>query len=295
MNTSTPVSLAANTYRIAIQGVKGAFHEIAARKFFGNNIELEMCDSFPRLFRGLDQKRAQLGVMAIENSVAGTLLPNYALLRESSYTIIGEVYLRIKHNLMALPSQSLDQLREIHSHPMALLQCESFLGKYPQIKLVESEDTALSAKLIQVRQKQGIAAIASEICAEYYNLEIIESGIETNKRNFTRFLIIVDQRQAQEWFRKPDKASLCFNLAKMSQKVGSLAGILSILGHYGMNLTKIQSLPILGQEWQYFFHIDLEFDQYDRYQQALDAIRPLVSELKILGEYARGDQTDVDI
>lgn len=279
--------------RIAIQGVKGAFHEIAARQFFGQDIQLETCDSFPVLFRQLNQSQADAGIIAIENSVAGSLLPNYALLRDSSFSIIGEVYLRIEHHLMALPGQSLADIREVHSHPMALHQCQAFFERYPSIKLVEAADTAGSAAWLQQTQQMGVAAIASRLAAEYYQMELLASNIETNRRNFTRFLSIVHEDLAPAFTLKPDKASLCFNLSHMSQKVGSLAGILSILGHYGMNLSKIQSLPILGKEWEYFFHIDLEFEDYAHYQKSLDAIRPLVSELKILGEYPRSNKSAV--
>ena len=288
MKTEVSIPTSAPTRRIAIQGVEGSFHEIAARRFFGEDIELDMCDSFPRLFRSLSAFEADFGIIAIENSVAGSLLPNYALLRESDYTILGEIYLRIQHNLMALPGTKIEDLREIHSHPMALHQCQKFLGKYPHIKMVESEDTAQSAQQIREASLPSRAAIASLRAASVYNLSLLAEAIEDNPRNFTRFLILVHQESELLKDISPQKASLCFNLAKMSQRVGSLAGILSILGHYDMNLTKIQSLPLVGHEWQYFFHIDLEFDAFDRYQQALDAIRPLVSELRILGEYPRG-------
>ncbi|MEM6633255.1 MAG: prephenate dehydratase [Bacteroidota bacterium] len=286
------VSIPASTRarRIAIQGVEGSFHEIAAHKFFGEDIELDMCDSFPKLFRRLNTFEVDFGIIAIENSVAGSLLPNYALLRESDYTILGEVYLRIQHNLMALPGTRVEKITEIHSHPMALNQCQQFLGKFPHIKMVESEDTAQSAQQIREASLSNRAAIASLRAASVYDLAVMEEAIEDNPRNFTRFLILVHQESELLKEVSPQKASLCFNLAKMSQRVGSLAGILSILGHYDMNLTKIQSLPLVGHEWQYFFHIDLEFEAYDRYQQALDAIRPLVSELKILGEYSRGEK-----
>ena len=279
--------------RVAIQGVEGSFHEIAARQFFGEEIPLEMCDSFPVLFRSLESEVASCGVMAIENSVAGSLLPNYALLRESDFCILGEVYLRIQHNLLVLPGVQLQDIKEIHSHPMALHQCRKFLGKYPHIKAVESEDTAFSAKQIRSQFMEGRGAIASLSAAKHYNLDILEEEIEDNPRNFTRFLILVHKADEILNEIKKNKASLCFNLAKSSQKVGSLSGILSIFGHYDMNLTKIQSLPLLGYEWEYFFHIDLEFESYDRYVQALDAVRPLVSELKILGEYPKGEKSIV--
>ena len=275
---------------VAIQGVEGSFHEIAAKQFFGKDIQLSMCDSFPELFRNLDSKVATCGVMAIENSVAGSLLPNYALLRESEFSILGEVYLRIQHNLLALPGTQIKEIKEIHSHPMALHQCQRFLGTYPHVKAVRSEDTALSAKRIREQLIQGRAAIASLSAAEHFSLEVLAPEIEDNPRNFTRFLILIHESDDLLKEVSKEKASLCFNLAKMSQKIGSLSGILSIFGHYDINLTKIQSLPLIGHEWQYFFHIDLEFESYDRYRQALDAVRPLVSELRILGEYPRGEK-----
>ena len=289
INESTSVPVAEpQVQRVAIQGVLGSFHEIAARQFFGKDIQLDMCESFPKLFQGMRQGRADMGVVAIENSVAGSLLPNYALLRDSNFAIVGEVYLRIEHQLMAFPGQQLADIKEVHSHPMALHQCEAYFRNFPDIKLVESEDTALSAQRLREHQLKGIAAIASQRAAQCFDLEILAAGIEANKRNFTRFLIIVHEDKAQNWVQTSNKASLSFNLSTMSQRVGSLAGILAILGQYDMNLTKIQSLPILGLEWEYFFHIDLEFDDYQQYRLSLDAIRPLVTELKILGEYARG-------
>ena len=288
--TTIPPLVESPAYRVAIQGVRGSFHEIAAHQFFGEDIQLDMCDSFPKLFQGMRQERADIGVVAIENSVAGSLLPNYALLRESTFSIVGEVYLRIEHHLMALKDQTLSDIREVHSHPMAIHQCEAFFRQYPEIKLVKSEDTALSAQRIREQRLTGIAAIASHRAATHFGLNLLASGIETNKRNFTRFLIIVPENQTEHWITHPNKASLCFNLSTMSGRVGSLAGILAILGQYDMNLTKIQSLPILGLEWEYFFHIDVEYDNYQQYKLSLDAIRPLVTELKILGEYARGEK-----
>ncbi|MEL7341075.1 MAG: prephenate dehydratase [Bacteroidota bacterium] len=271
---------------VAIQGVKGAYHEIAARKFFGEAIELDMCDSFPELFRSLETQKADSGVMAIENSVAGTILPNYALLRNSAYTIAGEVYLRIEHQLMALPGQKITDIQEVYSHPMAIQQCHEFFKQYPHIKLIESPDTAGSAAWIQENRTFGAAAIASKLAAEHYELEILASGVEDNKRNFTRFLILLDKASARlhNKGRKANKASLCFNL---KHEVGQLSQILLVLSSHGMNLTKIQSLPVVGQEWTYFFHIDLIFEHLPQYKRALSAIRPLVNELNVLGEYQR--------
>ncbi|MDX2247766.1 MAG: prephenate dehydratase [Bacteroidia bacterium] len=271
--------------RIAIQGVMGSFHEIAARRFFGDDIELEMCDSFPALFRSLNQGRAEYGVMAIENSVAGTILPNYGLVRDSRYTIIGELFLRIEHHIMALPGQKLEDIQEVHSHPMAILQCHKFFEEHPHIRLIESTDTADSAWMIKNTQKTGIGAIASRLAAEHTGLEIMAEGIETHKRNFTRFLVLQEKEKVDFSQIHPDKSSLCFNLV---HKVGSLSQILLVLSSHGMNLTKIQSLPVVGHEWQYFFHIDLEYEDYAQYQRSLAAIQPLVAELKILGEYERG-------
>lgn len=290
LNDIQPAAILKQTHRVAIQGVKGAFHEIAAQKFFGPSIALEMCDSFPILFRRLRQGKADLGVLAIENSVAGSILPNYALLRDSTYTIIGEVYLRIEHQLMALPGQDIARLEAVYSHPMAIQQCYQFFEQYPHIRLVEASDTAGSAAWIAEEGKERVGAIASSLAAEHYGLEVLARSIETNKRNFTRFLIIVEESAAKGLIKQPDKTSLCFNLAERSQQVGSLSQILMVLSSYGVNLTKIQSLPILGKEWEYFFHIDLEYEDYTHYRRSLDAIRPLVSGLKILGEYPRGQK-----
>ncbi|MEM7511122.1 MAG: prephenate dehydratase [Bacteroidota bacterium] len=276
--------------RVAIQGVEGSFHEIATRKFLGEDCQIVPCDSFNILFRALDEGEANLGVMAIENSVAGSIIPNYALLRESSFTVIGEVYLRIEHNFMAQAGQTIQDIQEVHSHPMAIRQCHDFLNKYRHIKVVETADTAGSAKWIRDREAMGVAAIGSSLAASHYGLEIYGAGIETNKRNFTRFLILMDKDKAASVERKPEKASLCFNLAGLSMQVGGLSRVLLVLSAHMMNLTKIQSLPILGKEWQYFFHIDLEFDDFEQYKRALAAIQPIVSELRILGEYAKGEK-----
>lgn len=278
---------ATNTKPIAIQGISGSYHEIAARRFFGVDIELDMCDSFPELFQSLERQQSDYGVVAIENTVAGTILPNYALLRNSNFQVIGEVFLRIEHCLMALPGQSIESIIEVHSHPMAILQCHAFFKQYPWIRLVESVDTAASAAWIQREQKEGVAAIASELAAERFDLEVLAKGIETHKRNFTRFLIVSTASTDVFSLGMPDKASLCFSLA---HQVGSLAQILLVLSSHGMNLTKIQSSPIVGQEWQYFFHIDLEYDNYEQYRRSLEAIQHLVGEFKILGEYPQGEK-----
>lgn len=275
--------------KIAIQGFRASFHEIAAQKFFGNNIELEMCDTFKKQFNIINSGITEYAVVAIENTVAGTIIPNYALLRESNTNIIGEVYLQIQQNLMALPNQSINDIKEVHSHPMAILQCQEFFEDYPKIKLIESADTALSASWISENNLSGIGAIASVRAAEIFNLEILGEGIETNKKNFTRFLVIQRNKAFDKDLKviNPNKSSICFHLA---HRTGSLANVLMSLSDNKMNLTKIQSLPLIGREWEYFFHLDLEFDDYSQYLTSIDEIKPYIHELKVLGEYRQGEK-----
>lgn len=279
--------------KIAIQGWPGANHEIAAKAFFeDDNLEIIPCLTFPDLFQTLKKDRSIYGIIAIENTLVGSLLPNYTMLKDSDLVIIGEYKLRIKHQLMTLPGQKIEDIKEVHSHPMAIAQCEQFFKDYPHIKLIESEDTALSAKRISDEKLTGIGAIASELAAQIYNLEIIASGIETNKKNFTRFLVITDKAltETDELLEQDliNKSSLVFSLP---HEEGSLSKILTILNFYNINLTKIQSLPIVGHEWEYLFYVDVTFNNYKRYLQSLDAIRPLCKKLKILGEYEKGKQS----
>ncbi|MBS2212801.1 prephenate dehydratase [Carboxylicivirga mesophila] len=279
--------------RIAIQGWPGANHEIAAKAYFEDeNIEVVPCLTFPDLFDTLKQDRDCYGIIAIENTLVGSLLPNYTMLKDSDLVIIGEYKLRIKHQFLALPGQSIEEIKEVYSHPMAIAQCEAFFKNYPHIKLIESEDTALSAKRIADEQLKGIGAIASELAAEMYELETLAKNIETNKKNFTRFLIISDRGKTENdellEQNKINKSSIVFSLP---HEEGSLSKILTILAFYNINLTKIQSLPIVGQEWEYLFYVDLTFTDYKRYLQSLDAIRPLTKKLKSLGEYASGKQS----
>ena len=271
--------------KVAIQGVSGAFHEIAARQYFdGEEIEILPCITFKDLFKALAADETLLGIIAIENTIAGSLLQNHNLLRESGCMIVGEHKLRIEHNLAALPGQSLQDLDEVYSHPIALMQCEDFLDSHRHMKAIESEDTALSAKEIADRTILRRAAICSSLAAEKYGLEIIAKGIETNKRNFTRFLLIAEPSLAGIMVNGTllNKSSLVFTLP---HEEGSLAKVLSILSFYHVNLTKIQSLPIIGREWEYQFYINLTFDDYTRYRQSLDAIRPLTKDFQLLGEY----------
>ncbi len=270
--------------KVAIQGFSGCFHEQAARMFYGEREgvcpEIVECATFDGLYSSLNAGQADAAIMAIENTVSGGLLPNFELLRKYDVKIKGEVFLRIRQNLMALPGQTIEDIREVRTHYMAINQTRAFFSEYPHIRLVESEDTAKSAADIAREGLMGIGAVASELAAELYGLEILKPGIETYKQNFTRFLILDDSLQVPE--QEIDKVSMCFTLP---HKSGSLAQVLTILSFYDMNLTRIQSLPIPGREWQYFFYVDIKFDSYERYRQALTAVRPLMEDLNILGEY----------
>ena len=270
--------------RVAIQGYSGCFHEEAARRFYSSvgesDLRIVECDTFDALYVALEKGRADAAVMAIENTVSGGLIPNFDLLRKNSQKIKGEVFLRIEQNLMALPGQSISDLKEVRTHYMAINQTREFFKDWPGIRLVESEDTAKSAADIAREGLKGVGAVASKLASDLYGLEILAPGIETYKQNFTRFLIMDDSLTVPQ--EKIDKASLCFTLPHTP---GSLAHILTILSFYGMNLTRIQSLPIPGKEWQYFFYADIKFDTYERYQQAIAAVRPLIEEFQILGEY----------
>lgn len=278
--------------KVAIQGVSGAFHEIACRKYFKDQqIEIVQCLSFNDLFDALLFKQADYGVMAIENSLVGSIIPNYALLRESKLKILGEIFLRIEQNLIVAKGEKLEDIREIYSHPMAIEQCLEFLDPLRRsgVRILESEDTALSAKRIAENDLKGVAAIASSLAAEMYDLEILNQGIETNKKNFTRFLVLSNENNYLSVLNHitTNKASLYFRLP---HEEGSLSQVLSVLAFYKINLTKIQSLPIVGKEWEYLFYIDLVFPDYEKYKQSLDAIRPLTKELTILGEYQKGER-----
>lgn len=275
------------TIRAAIQGIAGSFHDQAARDYFPDRqVELVPCMAFEDLFEAVKTGQADVAVMAIENTVAGSLLPNYALLRDSGFTVFGEIFLRISQHLMALPGQSVEDIREAYSHYMAIAQTRTFFRDYPGIRLIEADDTAASAMRVAEKGMTGLAAIAGERAAEMYGLKILARGIETNKRNFTRFLLMYKPNGIQSFkVDHPDKASLSFTLP---HETGSLSHVLSIFSFYRISLTKIQSIPIIGQEWEYHFLIDLTFDDPVRYRQSLDAIRPLTHELTLLGEYIQG-------
>ena len=270
--------------RVAIQGVKGCFHEQAARLFYeehGQAVpDIVECLTFDDLYKSMNDGVADAAVMAIENTVSGGLLPNFELLRKYDRQIKGEVFLRIQQNLMALPGQTIEDIKEVRTHYMAINQTREFFKDYPWIRLVESEDTAKSAADIAHEGVMGVGAVASMLAADLYGLEVMAESIETYKQNFTRFLVLDDSIQVDR--EKVNKASMCFTLPHTP---GSLAHVLTILSFYGMNLTRIQSLPIPGQEWQYFFYVDIKFDDYLRYEQAVAAVRPLMEDLNVLGEY----------
>ena len=271
--------------RIAIQGGEGSYHEIAARAYFSEEeIEIVPCETFRDVFKSIDTDNDLLGLIAIENTIAGSLLQNHNLLRESGCLIIGEYKLRISHQFAVLPGQNILDIKDVHSHPIALMQCEDFLEENKHLLAVESDDTATSAKEIAEKKITGRAAICSRSAAEKYGLEILAESIETNKRNFTRFLLIAksDMAYRMNLGMELNKSTIVFTLP---HEEGSLSKVLTILSFYNINLTKIQSLPIIGREWEYQFYVALTFQNYERYRQALDAIKPLTREFKNLGEY----------
>ena len=269
---------------IAIQGAEGSNHHKVARDFYGDNIQLKECMSFDALVAHLLDGSATDGVMAIENTIAGSIIPNYALIDSNNLHIVGEEYLNIHHHLMALPGQTIKSIKEVWSHPMALLQCKEFFKKYPHIKLVEDVDTAEVAKRISKENIKEVAAIAPKIAAEIFGLEVLEDDIQTIKDNSTRFVIV----QTQKPTIAPDiinKASLKFQL---NHKRGSLAALLNVLSDCKMNLTKIQSLPVIETPWKYSFFVDVTFDQITDYQKLVKIIEIMAEEFKILGTYKNG-------
>ena len=268
---------------IAIQGAEGSNHHKVARNFYGTTIQLKECMSFDELVASLIDNTADLGIMALENTIAGSIIPNYALIDNNNLHIIDEEYLNIHHHLMALKGQKIADIKEVWSHPMALLQCKEFFKKYPQIKLVEDVDTAEVAKRISKENLVGIAAIAPKIAAEIFSLEILEDKLQTIKDNSTRFVIV--QTAKPEVNKEVNKASLKFQL---NHKRGSLAAILNVLSDCKMNLTKIQSLPVIETPWKYSFFVDVTFEEYSEYEKAKAIIEIMAEEFKILGVYKNG-------
>jgi len=270
--------------KISIQGYEGSFHQVAARQFFGKNVEVIPCASFRDVVKiAASKKESDGGMMAIENSIAGSILPNYNLLQKSNLKVTGEVYLQIKQNLLVNPGVKLDDIREVHSHTMALQQCYDFLDKY-KWKLVETEDTALSAKHVHQHKSKHIAAIASKLAAELFNLEMIAPNIQTMKNNYTRFLVLQREELAQP-VANADKASVNFHT---DHSRGSLAKVLMKIADGGINLSKLQSFPIPGSDFKYSFHADMEFRSVEQFEKIMEEIKPLTEELKIYGIYKNG-------
>ena len=269
---------------IAIQGAEGSNHHKVARDFYGTSIVLKECMSFDALVDSLLDASAKFGVMALENTIAGSIIPNYALIDSNNLHIIGEEYLNIHHHLMCLKGQKIENIKEVWSHPMALLQCKEFFKKYPHIKLVEDVDTADVAKRISNENLVGIGAIAPKIASEIFDLEIIEDEIQTIKENATRF-VIVQTDAPNNKNEEINKASLKFQL---NHKRGSLAAILNVLSDCKMSLTKIQSLPVIETPWKYSFFVDVTFENYKEYEKAKVILEIMAEEFKVLGTYKNG-------
>ena len=273
--------------KVIVQGYPGCFHEEAAVKYFGGlPLEIVPARTFADLATTLvGAPNDHLAIIAIENSIAGSLLQNYRIIRENHLRVIGEVYLRIRHNIMALPGQALGDIIEVHSHPMALNQCLDFLREYPHIRLVEKEDTALSAKLIVDNNLKGVAAIASETAAEIYDLDILAKGIESSKTNYTRFFIAQDSTQSLV-LSNFDKASIYL---RVPHQKGSLVKVLQIVSDRNINVSKLQSYPVLGEVNTYYFHLDLEFDDLDDYEDCIDDLQGVTDMIEVIGLYKRDE------
>jgi prephenate dehydratase len=270
--------------RFSIQGYEGSFHQVAAQLFYGKQVEVICCDTFKEVVRiAANKKESSGGVMAIENSIAGSILPNYNLLQKSNLKIVGEIYLQIRQNLLVNPGVKLEDIKEVHSHTMALQQCYDFLDKH-KWKLVETDDTALSAKHIHQHRSKHTAAIASKLAAELYGLEVIVPNIHTMKNNYTRFLMLQREDIATS-VENADKASVTFHT---DHSKGSLAKVLTAISDGGINLSKLQSFPIPGSDFKYAFHADMEFDSTEQFGKVIGEIKPLTESVKIYGTYKRG-------
>ena len=270
--------------KVSIQGYEGSFHQVAAQQFFGKNVEVIPCSTFREVVTiAGNKKESDGGVMAIENSIAGSILPNYNLLQKSNLKIIGEIYLQIKQNLLVNPGVKLEDIREVHSHPMAIQQCLEYLDKH-NWKLIETDDTALSAKHIHQHKSKHIAGIASKLAAELFNLDMIAPNIHTLKNNYTRFLVLQGEDFAEQ-VNDADKASVNFHT---DHSKGSLARVLTKIAEHGINLSKLQSFPIPGSDFKYSFHADMEFDSLDQFNKVIEQIKPLTAGLNIYGVYKKG-------
>jgi len=270
--------------KVSIQGYEGSFHQMAAQLFYGKNVEVIPCATFREVIKvASGKKESDGGVMAIENSIAGSILPNYNLLQKSNLTIIGEIYLQIRQNLLVNPGVKLEDIKEVHSHTMALQQCYDFLDKY-KWKLVETDDTALSAKHIHQHKSRHIAAIAGKLAADLYGLEVIAPNIHTLENNYTRFLMLQPEGDSKS-IDNADKASITFHT---DHSRGSLAAVLTKISDGGINLSKLQSFPIPGSDFKYAFHADMEFDSVQQFSSVMHSIKPLTEAIKVFGVYKRG-------
>jgi len=270
--------------KVSIQGYEGSFHQVAARLFHGKSVEVIPCDTFREVVRvAASKKESDGGVMAIENSIAGSILPNYNLLQKSNLKIAGEIYLQIRQNLLVNPGVKLEDIKEVHSHTMALQQCYAYLDQY-KWKLVETDDTALSAKNIHQHKSKHVAAIASKLAADLYQLDVLAPNIHTMKNNYTRFLML-EREETVLPVTDADKASLTFHT---DHSKGSLVKVLSRIAAGGINLSKLQSFPIPGTDFKYAFHADMEFDNREQFDKVLEQIKPLTEAVRVYGVYKRG-------
>jgi prephenate dehydratase len=284
-DVKSPVKKTAKAIRVSIQGYEGSFHQLAAQHFFGKDVEVIPCATFKDVVKvAANSKESNGGVMAIENSIAGSILPNYNLLQKSSLTIVGEVYLQIRQHLLVNRGVALEDIREVHSHPMAIQQCLEYLDAHSW-KLVETEDTALSARHVHQHKSKHIAAIASRLAADLFDLEVIVPNIHTMKNNYTRFLVLEPSKE-NTVIEDANKASVNFHT---DHSKGSLARVLTRIADLGINLSKLQSFPIPGTNWQYSFHADMEFENVEQFDKVIDAMKPVTEELKVYGVYRKGE------
>lgn len=272
--------------KVSIQGYEGSFHQMAARQYFGNDVAILPCGNFREVVKtAASEAQTQGGVMAIENSIAGSILPNYNLLEQASLQVVGEVYLQINQNLLVNPGVQIGDIREVQSHPMAILQCIDFLEKH-NWKLIETEDTALSAKHVHQHKSRHTAAIAGKLAAELYHLDVLAPNIQTLQNNYTRFLILQRKETARP-VADADKASVTF---RTDHAKGSLSKVLNVIAGSGINLSKLQSMPIPGSNWQYMFHADMEFDGLEQFEKTVEEMKSKTQSLKVLGIYKNGNK-----
>lgn len=270
--------------KVGIQGINGSFHQEVANNYFGDDIEVIECKSFKEVAKKINKGLVDYGIMAIENSIAGALIPNYALIDENQFSVLGEYFLKISLNLMVLPGQNIEDINEVHSHPIALLQCAKFLEKHKHIKIIESSDTAITAKRINVEKLKGIAALAGPTAAKVFELEIIAPEVQSVESSITRFMILEKNKSVLEE-KEINKASVKFEL---DDTPGSLATILNVMNNCKLNLTKIQSMPIVEKPFQYSFFVDVVFDKYKHFEKAKSVLEIMTTQFKVLGEYKSG-------